>query len=89
MSAEAKPAYGDEDTSFKAAGGVEGIQKLVEDFYRIMDDLSDAAITRKMHPDDLDVSVESLHDFCVAGLAAPGLTMNGMVRSACQPHIHT
>jgi len=56
MQADSTPVYGIEDASFKAAGGVEGIRKLVEDFYRIMDTLPDATVIRNMHPDDLDVS---------------------------------
>lgn len=73
MSTDAKPVYGHEDTSFKAAGGVEGIQKLVEDFYRIMDDLPQATIIRKMHPDDLEISVDKLARFLCGWLGGPML----------------
>lgn len=73
MQSNMQPAYGIEDASFKAAGGVEGIQKLVEDFYRIMDELPEATVIRKMHPDDLDVSVDKLARFLCGWLGGPKL----------------
>jgi hemoglobin len=73
MQSNIQPAYGFEDASFKAAGGVEGIQKLVEDFYRIMDELPEATVIRKMHPDDLDVSVDKLARFLCGWLGGPRL----------------
>jgi hemoglobin len=73
MSLEAKPVYGHEDTSFRAAGGVEGIQKLVKDFYRIMDKLPEATVIRKMHPDNLEVSVDKLARFLCGWLGGPKL----------------
>lgn len=73
MQADTTPVYGMEDASFKAAGGVEGIRKLVEDFYRIMDTLPDATIIRHMHPDDLDVSVDKLARFLCGWLGGPRL----------------
>lgn len=68
-----KPVYGFEDTSFLAAGGVNGIKKLVEDFYRIMDELPEATAIRKMHPDNLEVSVDKLARFLSGWLGGPKL----------------
>lgn len=73
MSLDAKPVYGHEDTSFKAAGGVEGILKLVKDFYKIMDQLPGARGIRKMHPDNLEVSVDKLARFLSGWLGGPKL----------------
>ena len=44
--------YGDGATSFNAAGGVEGIRRLVDDFYDFMDTLPEAETIRRMHPND-------------------------------------
>lgn len=73
MSHDFKPVYGFEDASFKAAGGVEGIQKLVKDFYRIMDESSADTIIRKMHPDNLEMSVDKLARFLCGWLGGPML----------------
>jgi hemoglobin len=73
MSQEIKPVYGFEDTSFKAAGGVAGIQTLVRDFYGIMDKQADASIIRKMHPDNLEVSIDKLARFLCGWLGGPPL----------------
>jgi hemoglobin len=73
MSIENKPVYGVEDASFIAAGEVDGIQKLVEDFYRIMDDLPAATVIRKMHPHDLALSVDKLARFLCGWLGGPKL----------------
>ena len=36
--------FGDEDTSYQAAGGIEGIQQLVNDFYDLMDSLGSVGL---------------------------------------------
>ena len=38
--------YGVGDASYRAAGGIEGLRRLVEDFYRCMDELPEAAAVR-------------------------------------------
>lgn len=70
---DTKPVYGIEDASFRAAGGQEGIFRLVGDFYRIMDELPTAAIIRKMHPDDLEISVDKLARFLCGWLGGSKL----------------
>ncbi len=64
-------SFGMEDASFRAAGGVEGIERLVDDFYRIMDERADAAIIRHMHPKDLTVSRDKLARFLCGWLGGP------------------
>lgn len=67
------PMYGFSDTSFKAAGGLEGIRKLVDDFYHEMDVLPEAAIIRAMHKPDLDESRDKLTLFLCGWLGGPRL----------------
>lgn len=67
------PMYGFSDTSFKAAGGLEGLRKLVDDFYHEMDVLPEAAIIRAMHKPDLDESRDKLTLFLCGWLGGPRL----------------
>jgi hemoglobin len=66
-------AYGEGDASFQAAGGVEGLRRLVADFYRMMDTLPEAATIRAMHPSDLSGSADKLHRFLCGWLGGPKL----------------
>ena len=68
-----QPVYGDGDASFQAAGGVEGIRQLVDDFYDIMDQLPEAKGIRDMHPQDLTVSRDKLARFLCGWLGGPKL----------------
>jgi len=63
--------YGFEDTSFKAAGGFEGIQKLVKCFYMFMDQLPEANNIRAMHADDLSLIDDKLTHFLCYWLGGP------------------
>lgn len=67
------PLYGFSDNSFQAAGGVEGIRKLVDDFYHEMDTLPEAAIIRGMHRQDLTESREKLTFFLCGWMGGPKL----------------
>lgn len=67
------PEFGDGDTSFLAAGGVEGLRRLVDDFYDIMDREPLAETIRRMHPADLTVSRDKLTLFLCAWLGGPKL----------------
>jgi hemoglobin len=69
---ESKP-YGTDDASFKAAGGVEGIRKLVDAFYDAMEVLPQAKTIRDMHPDDLTESRDKLARFLCGWLGGPKL----------------
>ncbi|GAA3525294.1 group II truncated hemoglobin [Zobellella aerophila] len=66
-------AYGQGDSSFQAAGGEPGLRRLVEDFYRAMDQRPDAAHIRAMHPQDLTASKDKLARFLCGWLGGPSL----------------
>lgn len=70
-SPEASPAYGEGDASFRAAGGEAGIRRLVEDFYRLMDELPEARRIRALHPEDLEMSIDKLARFLCGWLGGP------------------
>jgi hemoglobin len=55
--------FGDKDSSYLAAGKLEGIQQLVSCFYNIMSELLEAAHIRAMHPANLTVSIDKLACF--------------------------
>ena len=73
MSTNETPVYGQQDTSFRAAGMQQGIRKLVDDFYDIMDKHREADKIRKMHPDDLEESRDKLALFLCGWLGGPRL----------------
>lgn len=68
-----RPAYGSGDASFQAAGGVDGVTRLVDDFYAIMDTLPAARTIRDMHPADLTESRRKLAYFLCGWLGGPRL----------------
>jgi len=63
--------YGIGDASFQAAGGIAGIEKLVEAFYHQMDTLPEAKLIREMHPTDLSMSKDKLSRFLCGWLGGP------------------
>ncbi len=63
--------YGDEDTSFLAAGGAEGLYDLVESFYDYMETIPEAQKIRNMHPTDLEVTRDKLRVFLSGWLGGP------------------
>ncbi|WP_430462340.1 group II truncated hemoglobin [Thalassolituus sp. LLYu03] len=74
MSSETgKRPYGTGDASFQAAGGYDGIKLLVDDFYRAMDELPQAAPIRAMYPDDLTEAADKLTRFLCGWLGGPKL----------------
>lgn len=60
-------------TPYQAAGRVEGITKLVDEFYLNMDTLPEAKIIRDMHPPDLTESRRKLTYFLSGWLGGPRL----------------
>lgn len=66
-------AYGDGDKSFQSAGGEAGIKKLVDAFYRAMDNLPEAQRIREMHDHDLTLSADKLYRFLCGWLGGPKL----------------
>jgi len=63
--------FGDADASYQAAGQREGLESLVEAFYRHMDTLPEAGIIRDMHDPDLTLSIEKLIVFLSGWLGGP------------------
>ncbi len=71
--ADVRPRYGEGDTSYRAAGEQAGITRLVDDFYRLMDELPEAGIIRRMHARDLTVSRDKLTRFLCGWMNGPAL----------------
>lgn len=65
--------YGVGDASYQAAGGDDGIARLVDEFYRVMDTAPEARGIRAMHDDDLALSRDKLRVFLCAWLGGPNL----------------
>ena len=63
--------FGQLDASFQAAGGEEGIERLVKDFYVLMDELPEGKVIRAMHPDNLEPSIDKLSRFLCGWLGGP------------------
>jgi hemoglobin len=66
-------AYGINDNSYKAAGELNGITKLVDDFYDQMLTESTASKILAMHPTDLAISRKKLSYFLSGWLGGPKL----------------
>jgi hemoglobin len=65
--------YGFQDTSFRAAGGEEGLRRLVRRFYEFMDSQPEARKIREMHKEDLEDVRERLTLFLCGWLGGPRL----------------
>ncbi len=68
-----EPSYGFADTSFRAAGGEEGLRRLVDRFYEEMDTLAEARELRGMHSPDLAAARDKLFRFLCGWLGGPRL----------------
>lgn len=65
--------YGQGDSSYQAAGGIDGLQLLSDCFYGYMDQLPEAAGIRAMHSENLAVSIDKLACFLSGWLGGPKL----------------
>jgi hemoglobin len=65
--------YGDGDASFVAAGGLDGLTRLVDAFYDAMSGAPEASRIRAMHPRDLALSRRKLTAFLSGWLGGPKL----------------
>jgi hemoglobin len=65
--------YGVNDNSYKAAGELAGLTKLVDAFYDYMDSVPEATVIRRMHKPDLDESRKKLAYFLSGWLGGPKL----------------
>lgn len=57
------PQYGEGAATYEAVGGLTGLNKLVTDFYTVMDKSPEYKVIRDMHPDDLEESIDKLVSF--------------------------
>lgn len=73
MTANNTPPFGTGDSSFQAAGGIDGIRQLVEAFYEAMDEPGEAALVRQMYPADLAPAKDKLASFLCGWLGGPRL----------------
>ena len=64
-------SYGTGDASYRAAGGADGIDRLVHRFYEHMETLPEARALRAMHAADLTEVRDKLAVFLVAWLGGP------------------
>ena len=60
-------------THFELLGGAEGVRRLVDRFYDLMDTEPEAAGIRALHPPTLESSREKLYLFLTGWLGGPGL----------------
>lgn len=67
------PAYGVGDASYRAAGGIDGLRRLVDDFYRLMDEQPEAADLRRLHGESLQLARDKLSCFLSGWLGGPRL----------------
>lgn len=70
---EKSNVYGVNDNSYKMAGELTGITKLVNAFYENMDTFSNAKKIRNMHSNDLSESKKKLSYFLSGWLGGPKL----------------
>ncbi|MGI3130709.1 group II truncated hemoglobin [Halopseudomonas pachastrellae] len=67
------PTYGTADASYQAAGGIDGIRRLVTDFYQEMDSWEGARELRTLHAEDLSSARDKLTAFLSGWLGGPRL----------------
>jgi hemoglobin len=65
--------FGEEDASYQAAGGREGIKQLVNDFYDLMDSLRESETIRALHKKDLSDARKKLSYFLSGWMGGPKL----------------
>jgi len=80
--------YGFEDATYKAVGGYDGLVKLVDDFYDVMDTLPEAKRIRDMHPDDLEVTKDKLVYFLSGWMGGPRIYPEKYGRGVSLPMAH-
>lgn len=61
------------ETPYLALGGAEGVRRLVDRFYTLMDTLPEAYAVRRLHPQSLDDSATKLYEFLSGWFGGPSL----------------
>lgn len=62
-----------ERSPFNSIGGQAGVRKLVDRFYDLMDEKTEATTIRDMHPQSLDGSRQKLYEFLCGFMGGPAL----------------
>lgn len=65
------PQFGHGDQSYQAAGQIDGVRRLVDEFYHIMETAEEFHHIRNMHPENIEVSRDKLTLFLTAWLGGP------------------
>ena len=73
LSEDTKAAENTPPTPYELRGGEDGLRRLVERFYEIMDEAPEAAGIRAMHKPDLGPIRENLFEFLSGWLGGPPL----------------
>lgn len=60
-------------TPYEAIGGAPAVRRLVDRFYQLMDELPEAYTVRRIHPESLTGSADSLFDFLSGWFGGPPL----------------
>jgi hemoglobin len=60
-------------TPYEALGGAPAVRRLVDRFYQLMDELPEAYTVRRLHPESLAGSADSLFDFLSGWFGGPPL----------------
>jgi hemoglobin len=60
-------------TPYETLGGEAGVHQLVQRFYALMDELPEAHGVRRMHPESLEGSAQSLFEFLSGWFGGPSL----------------
>jgi len=66
-----KRIFGDQDATYQALGGLDGLVRLVDTFYDAMETLPEAKHIWEMHSDDLTVSRDKLVHFLSGWTGGP------------------
>lgn len=62
-----------EQSAYAALGGEDGVRRLVDRFYELMDQLPQARAIRALHPEDLQSSRDKLFKFLSGWMGGPPL----------------
>jgi hemoglobin len=62
-----------QSTPYETLGGEAGVHQLVQRFYALMDELPEAHGVRRMHPESLQGSAQSLFEFLSGWFGGPSL----------------
>ena len=79
--------YGTGDASFQAAGGIDGLRQLIDNFFDRMGSDERFVTIYNLHPDDKEMSRDKLHRFLCGWLGGPRL-YNEKYGSIGIPRVH-